>query len=214
MNTERERQTFIESLDKDLSIGKNHLIDDLPARFTAPDFLYFFALRDRFWAHVPDREDRMMSSLAMTECYLSALLDIYSGDYRFNEKTHHLEDCILYGDLLSGAFCQKLIALDRIDVLERWLVLLQGINQELLTYSREGKSTREKKLYLVKQLVAFLAAPEERAEQVAFAQQLLVDGIAADVSVDLIPPLSHELLADISVLESAADLRALKKVNS
>lgn len=213
MNTQRERQIFIESLDKDITIGKNHLIDDLPAIFTAPDFLYFFALRDYFLAHVPDAEQRLVLSLAMTECYLSALLDVYSGEYQFNESNHHLEDCILYGDLLSGAFCKKLIALDRIDELERWLLLLQDINQALLQYSREGRSTHDKKRCLVEHLVAFLAAPSETEAQMAFARALLVEGKTAKPPVS-VATAAQSLLAENVILSNAADLSALKKVNS
>ena len=204
MNTEKERQLFIDTLDKDLEIGGNHLIDDLPAKFTGSDFLYFFMLKDKFWAHVPQEEQRLMSSIAMTECYLSALLDIYSGDYLYNEDDHHLESCILYGDLLSGAFCDKLVTLDRIDVLERWLILLQGINQELLHFSREGKSTAEKKAYLIEQLVAFLATPEEKEKQIADALFLLADGEQIEL------PLNLAALFHSDVMMSADDFRALK----
>ena len=150
MNHEKALQYYASVLDDDLTIGANHLLDDLPTTFTATDFLYFFALRDRFWSDVADEEERLMTSAAMTECYLSAWLHIHSGDFRFNERVHDLEHCILYGDLLSGAFSEHLIALDKIGLLEQWLDLLQKINRELLAYSLEGRSTMEKKSCLVK----------------------------------------------------------------
>lgn len=214
MNHETDYQSFIDMLDGDLTIGKNHLIDDLPPRFTAPDFLYFFALKDYFWRHVSDEEHRWKLSLAMTECYLSALLDISSGDYQFSETSHHLENCILYGDLLSGAFCKKLIDLNRIDVLDRWLVLLQEINKELLRYSRDGKGIREKKLYLVGALVSFLSDEDAGEEQVNYARKLLVDGELVGIPANL-PEYAKSLLTvcGSAVISSADDLRALKKVS-
>lgn len=174
MNRDKEFHLFISSLDDDITIGKNHLIDDLPGIFAAPDFLYFFALRDYFWADV-EIEERLMISVAMAECYLSALLHISSGEYHFDETNHHLEHCILYGDLLSGAFSEKLILMNRVDMLEEWLNLLQDINKELLSFSLEGKSTLEKKVCLVEHLIAALAKSEDTEKLVENARQLLVE---------------------------------------
>lgn len=57
MNHEKALQYYASVLDDDLTIGANHLLDDLPTTFTATDFLYFFALRDRFWSDVADEEE-------------------------------------------------------------------------------------------------------------------------------------------------------------
>lgn len=177
MNAEKTLQLFAKDLNDDLTIGNNHLIDDLPFRFSAPDFFYFYSAKDRFWNEIENEEERAMVSLAMTECYLSALLHVYSGDYQFDERTHRLEDCILYGDLLSGAFSERLIALDRAALLKDWLVLLQEINKELLTYSLEGRSTEEKKECLVVRLVEYLAQPSMREQEVSAACKALVTNV-------------------------------------
>lgn len=177
MNAEKTLQLFAKDLNDDLTIGNNHLIDDLPFRFSAPDFFYFYSAKDRFWNEIENEEERAMVSLAMTECYLSALLHVYSGDYQFDERTHRLEDCILYGDLLSGAFSERLIALDRAALLKDWLVLLQEINKELLTYSMEGRSTEEKKECLVVRLVEYLAQPNMREQEVSVACKTLVTNV-------------------------------------
>lgn len=177
MNAEKTLQLFAKDLNDDLTIGNNHLIDDLPFRFSAPDFFYFYSAKDRFWSEIENEEERAMVSLAMTECYLSALLHVYSGDYQFDERTHRLEDCILYGDLFSGAFSERLIVLDRAALLKDWLVLLQEINKELLTYSLEGRSTEEKKECLVARLVEYLAQPSMREQEVSAACKALVTNV-------------------------------------
>ncbi len=99
MNHEKALRLFASILDDDLTVGSNHLIDDLPLVFTATDFLYFFALREHFWPEIKDENERLMISVAMTESYLSSLLHVYSGEYHFDEVEHQLEHCILYGDL-------------------------------------------------------------------------------------------------------------------
>lgn len=173
MNQDESLKQFLSALDNDLRIGNNHLLEDLPTTFTAADFLYFFAQGDAFWPDLQEALQRTVS-LAMTECYLSALLHISSGDYTFDENVHHLEHCILYGDLLSGAFAEHLIDCDEKARLQDWLRLLQRINHALLTYSMEGRSTLEKKRFLVTQLVGALAPKDTAAACSAQACALLL----------------------------------------
>ena len=45
MNHEKALQYYASVLDDDLTIGANHLLDDLPTTFTATDFLYFFPMK-------------------------------------------------------------------------------------------------------------------------------------------------------------------------
>ncbi len=207
MKYDKNLQAFVSILDADLSIGKNHLVDDLPETFTAPDFLYFFALRDQFWADMTEKEQIEVSA-AMTECYLSALLHISSGDYTFTEENHHLEHCILYGDLLSGAFSGKLIELDKTALLKEWLLLLQRINKELLTYSLEERSTSEKKVCLVTRLVEALTKTKNVEAMVADAKAMLCDNIWPESSA-----LPHDFLADVAGkrMTSALDLQSMRE---
>ena len=212
MNHEKALQYYASVLDDDLTIGANHLLDDLPTTFTATDFLYFFALRDRFWSDVADEEERLMTSAAMTECYLSAWLHIHSGVFRFNERVHDLEHCILYGDLLSGAFSEHLIALDKIGLLEQWLDLLQKINRELLTYSLEGRSTMEKKSCLVKRLVEYLVPGDDQESMMSDAEKLLVENTlpgAASVSLAALRDCASD--APGTAWSSSVALRALRE---
>lgn len=48
MNHEKALQYYASVLDDDLTIGANHLLDDLPTTFTATDFLYFFGAERSF----------------------------------------------------------------------------------------------------------------------------------------------------------------------
>lgn len=207
MKHDKDLQVFVSVMDDDLRIGKNHLIDDLPETFTAPDFLYFFALRERFWTDMPE-DECVMVSIAMTECYLSALLHISSGNYTFTEKNHHLEHCILYGDLLSGAFSEKLIELDKTDLLKEWLMLLQRINKELLSYSLEGRSTFEKKECLVTRLVEALAETGEVDTMVSDAKSVLCNNVLPEHG-----NLSYDVLLDVvgKRMTSAIDLRSMRE---
>lgn len=175
MNLEKDCQFFMSSLNKDFTIGKRHLIDDVPFKFTAPDFLYFFSLKDQLWKNTAENQ-RLVISLAMTELYVSVLLHIYSSDYRFNEEVHHLENSILYGDLLSGAFAEKLLSINEASLLKEWLVLLQQIHQELVVLSLENKNIYEKKERLVEHLVKYLAPQEEKGDFYASMKALLLDG--------------------------------------
>lgn len=204
MNQENTLKLFASALDDDLTIGNNHLLDDLPEVFSAADLLYFFAQRERLWPTLSADMQREVS-LAMTEYYLSALLLISSGDYRFDEKVHNLEHCILYGDLLSGAFSERLIDLGQAALLADWLVLLQRINHELLTYSLEGKSTHEKKRALVSQLVEALAPENERESMCREALNVLVNGTqpAANIMKE------NEALTHCGTRLSTRDLKAL-----
>ena len=70
-----------------------------------------------------------------------------------------------------------MIALDRAALLKDWLVLLQEINKELLTYSMEGRSTEEKKECLVVRLVEYLAQPSMREQEVSVACKALVTNV-------------------------------------
>ena len=77
--------------------------------------------------------------------------------------------------MLSGAFAEKLILLDRVHLLKEWLELLQKINKQLLSFSLEKRNTREKKEYLVTCFVEFLAPTEDLSKHVEAAKQLLVE---------------------------------------
>lgn len=175
MNLEKDCQHFVSSLNNDFTIGSRHLIDDVPFKFTAPDFLYFFSLKDQLWKNTTD-DKRLAISLAMTELYVSVLLHIYSSDYRFNEEVHHLENSVLYGDLLSGAFAEKLLSVNEAGLLKDWLVLLQQIHQELVVMSLENKNIYEKKECLLEHLVEYLVPQEEKGDFSASTKALLLDG--------------------------------------
>ena len=175
MNLEKDCQVFMSSLNKDFTIGKHHLIDDVPFKFTAPDFLYFFSLKDQLWKNIAE-DKRLNISLAMTELYVSVLLHIYSGDYCFDEEVHHLENSILYGDLLSGAFAEKLIDNNEAGLLKEWLDLLQQIHKDLVVQSLENKTIYEKKALLLEHLVEYLAPQEQNGDLNIFTKAFLLDG--------------------------------------
>lgn len=212
MNHEKALRLFASILDDDLTVGSNHLIDDLPSVFTATDFLYFFALREHFWSEIKDEDERLMISVAMTESYLSSLLHVYSGEYHFDEVEHQLEHCILYGDLLSGAFAEKLILLDRVHLLKEWLELLQKINKQLLSFSLEKRNTREKKGYLVTCFVEFLAPNEDLSKHVEAAKQLLVENTMPAPEYSFFDSLMQDIgFAVGEQWSSAENLKALRE---
>ncbi len=178
MNLERDCQLFLSSLNVDLTIGKNHLIDDVPFKFTAPDFLYFFSLKDKFWTSASE-QDKLTISLAMTELYVSVLLHIYSSDYRFNEEVHHLENTILYGDLLSGAFAEKLVAINEAVLLKEWLEVLQAIHKDLIALSLEHQDIKAKKEVLLNHLLDYLIPQAEKEKFATQTKALLLDHSAS-----------------------------------
>ena len=197
MNHEKALRLFASILDDDLTVGSNHLIDDLPLVFTATDFLYFFALREYFWLEIKDENERLMISVAMTESYLSSLLHVYSGEYHFDEVEHQLEHWIL---------------LDRVHLLKEWLELLQKINKQLLSFSLEKRNTREKKGYLVTCFVEFLAPNEDLSKHVEAAKQLLVENTMPAPEYSFFDSLMQDIgFAVGEQWSSAENLKALRE---
>ena len=174
MDLKDEFKFFVSSLNEDFIIGKQHLIDDIPFKLTAPDFLYFYSLKDVFWPNI-SLDKRLTVSVAMTELYISVLLHIYSSEYEFNEDVHHLEHSILYGDLLSGAFSEKLVQIDEIGILKDWLELLQDVHKDLVKMSLDKKDIVEKKMCLVHHIIDVLVPSDDKDDYFIFAKKMLVE---------------------------------------
>lgn len=209
MNFEENFQSHISTLNNDFKVGKNHLIDDLPARFESTDFLFFFMMQDCFWKDVANEENRSIVATAMTELYISVLTHIYSSDFTLSEDSHKLEHSILYGDLLSGAFSEKLVKIRAIDLQKRWLNLLKNIHKQLIYFSLENKSIRNKKECLIKAIMEDIVSKDDPA-MVQLALNFLIDHIIPadieDVSSERIAFTKKMMQRSIA---SSADLEAL-----
>lgn len=204
MNLENPCQIFISSLNVDFTIGNNHLLDDVPFKFTAPDFLYFLSLKDVYWAQ-KDEDKRMTISLAMTELYLSVLLHTYSIEYQFNENLHHLENTVLYGDLLSGAFAEKLLAINEADLLKEWLNMLQTIHQELVSLSLAHKSVVEKKSFVIQYIVEQLSPSDKKEAFICASKTLLLDNDISKFIEDIPTEISENIEATLKIPLSASN---------
>lgn len=180
MDLKEEFKLFVSLLNEDFIIGEQHLIDDVPFKLTAPDFLYFYSLKDTFWMNLSS-DKRLTVSVAMTELYISVLLHIYSSEYEFSEEVHNLEHSILYGDLLSGAFSEKLVQIDEIGILKDWLELLQDIHKDLVGMSLAENTIEEKKTCLVRHIIDALVPSDDKNDYFVFAEKMLVEQDNSDV---------------------------------
>ncbi|MDO4281457.1 MAG: hypothetical protein Q4C56_07495, partial [Peptococcaceae bacterium] len=137
---------------------------------------------------------------------------IFSSNYVYNETSHELEDCILYGDLLSGAFAEKLVAIDETAMLRQWLEMLQGIHETLVTYSSEERTYDEKRNFLVDTLVESLSNEANREACLDTATMLLLKQLPADDSQEPLPLTVSEGLKPLfaKTLHSSQDFMALQ----
>lgn len=152
MKNKKNLERFLTELNDDFTIGKNHMIDDLPNLFTRSDLMFFYVNRHCFWDD-SDKERQLTFCLSMTELYLSVLLHIFSSKFEFQEDVHFLEYSILYGDLLSGAFASKLVRSNEVAILEKWLNLLSNIQKNLVAQSLDGNMVDAKRKILCRYIL-------------------------------------------------------------
>lgn len=209
MGLKLDYQTHILTLNKDFVVGDNHLMDDLPNKFNTPDFLFFFMMKDYFWADIEDSDKRLTVSTAMTELYISVLTHVYSSTFSFNEGNHELEHSILYGDMLSGAFSEKLIKIDAIGLQKKWLKLLKTIHGQLVHMSLINTAIQDKKNYVIKAIVEDTINAESdyfvKLVQTFFNERVLTDN-EGYIQPDIIIFVKEMLNKD---MKSRADLETI-----